>query len=88
MFDVFIEMHFYDTMRHSKPHFHVEYAEHTAVISIDGGGMNSLGVPKSSEAKDEGGRNSHLLFSSRIPNFRYGSMGAPERRRNERRHSE
>jgi hypothetical protein len=30
-------MYFYDTKRHNKPHFHVEYAEHTAVISIEDG---------------------------------------------------
>ena len=35
-FNIIIRMIFDDSGQHSKPHFHVYYAEHTASIGIDG----------------------------------------------------
>ena len=39
-------MYFYDTKRHFKPHFHVEYAEDKAVISIEDGEILDGFLPK------------------------------------------
>jgi len=36
-YGIIVYMYFYDNKRHNMPHFHVEYAEHTAVVSIDDG---------------------------------------------------
>jgi hypothetical protein len=33
-YGIVVYMYFYDTQRHHLPHFHVEYAEYTAVIAI------------------------------------------------------
>jgi Domain of unknown function (DUF4160) len=44
-YGIIIYMYFYDTKRHHKPHFHVEYAEHTAIISIDGGEILEGSLP-------------------------------------------
>ena len=34
-YGVVVYMYFYDVQRHYMPHFHVEYAEFTAVIAIE-----------------------------------------------------
>jgi hypothetical protein len=44
-YGIIVYMYLYDTKRHNKPHFHVEYAEHTAVISIDGGEILEGSLP-------------------------------------------
>ena len=36
-YGVVVYMYFYDVQKHSKPHIHVEYAEFTAVLSIEDG---------------------------------------------------
>lgn len=33
-YGIVVYMYFYDTQQHHAPHFHVEYAEYTAVIAI------------------------------------------------------
>jgi len=33
-YGIVVYMYFYDTQQHHVPHFHVEYAEYTAVIAI------------------------------------------------------
>jgi hypothetical protein len=45
-YGIVIYMYFYDTKRHKKPHFHVEYAENTAVISIEDGEILEGSLPK------------------------------------------
>ncbi len=39
-------MFFYDNQKHSLPHIHVEYAEYTAVIDIEGGKLLDGKLPK------------------------------------------
>lgn len=36
-YGVVVYMYLYDVQKHSKPHIHVEYAEFTAVLSIEDG---------------------------------------------------
>ncbi len=39
-------MYFYDTQKHHLPHFHVEYAEYSAVIEISTGDVLEGGLPQ------------------------------------------
>lgn len=39
-------MYFYDTQKHNLPHFHVEYAEYTAVIAIETGEVLEGELPR------------------------------------------
>jgi hypothetical protein len=38
-YGVVVYMYFYDVKKHHRPHIHVEYAEHTAVLAIDDGAV-------------------------------------------------
>ncbi len=44
-YGIVVYMYFYDTKQHSTPHFHVEYAEHTAVIAIEDGTVLEGSLP-------------------------------------------
>jgi hypothetical protein len=44
-YGIVVYMYFYDTKRHNIPHFHVEYAEFTAVISINDGAILEGSLP-------------------------------------------
>ena len=35
-YNIIIKMYFSDNTQHHKPHFHVYYGEHEAIIAIDG----------------------------------------------------
>ena len=39
-------MYFYDTQKHNLPHFHIEYAEYTAVIAIETGDILDGDFPR------------------------------------------
>lgn len=39
-------MYFYDTQKHHIPHFHVEYAEHSAVVAIATGDVLEGSLPE------------------------------------------
>ena len=45
-YGVVVYMYFYDTQQHNTPHFHVEYAEFTAVISIETGDVLEGELPR------------------------------------------
>lgn len=45
-YGVVVYMYFFDVQRHHAPHFHVEYAEFTAVIAIDSGEVLEGELPR------------------------------------------
>lgn len=45
-YGVVVYMYFYDIQRHHAPHFHVEYAEFTAVIAIENGDVLEGDLPR------------------------------------------
>jgi hypothetical protein len=45
-YGVIVYMYFYDVQRHHIPHFHVEYAEYSAVISIADGEVLEGNLPQ------------------------------------------
>lgn len=45
-YGVVVYMYFYDVQRHHTPHFHVEYAEFTAVIGIESGDVLEGQLPR------------------------------------------
>jgi len=45
-YGVVVYMYFFDVQRHHRPHFHVEYAEFTAVIAIDDGEVLEGELPR------------------------------------------
>lgn len=45
-YGIVVYMYFYDTQQHNMPHFHVEYAEYSAVIAIDTGDVLEGDLPK------------------------------------------
>jgi hypothetical protein len=44
-YGIIVYMYFYDIKRHKKPHFHVEYAEYSAVVSIEDGDVLEGSLP-------------------------------------------
>lgn len=46
-YGVLIQMYFYDDKRHSCPHVHAEYGEHSATLSISDGVVLAGGLPSS-----------------------------------------
>ena len=45
-YGVVVYMYFYDTQKHNLPHFHIEYAEYTAVIAIETGDILDGNFPR------------------------------------------
>lgn len=45
-YGVVVYMYFYDIQKHHTPHFHVEYAEFTAVIAIENGDVLEGDLPR------------------------------------------
>ena len=45
-YGIVVYMYFYDTHKHNTPHFHVEYAEHSAVFSIITGDVIEGDLPR------------------------------------------
>lgn len=45
-YGVVVYMYFYDVQRHHTPHFHVEYAEFTAVIAIENSDVLEGDLPR------------------------------------------
>jgi hypothetical protein len=45
-YGIIIYMYFFDDKRHHAPHVHAEYAEHTAVLSIEDGEVLDGSLPK------------------------------------------
>ncbi|MBL0050105.1 MAG: DUF4160 domain-containing protein [Bacteroidetes bacterium] len=46
-YGIIVRMFFMDNKEHKLPHIHIEYAEYTAVISIEDGGMLAGDFPSS-----------------------------------------
>lgn len=46
-YGILILMYFYDNKKHSSPHIHAEYGEHTATIAIQDGEVLSGSLPSS-----------------------------------------
>jgi hypothetical protein len=44
-YGIVIRMYFYDNRRHSVPHFHADYADHSAVYSIPDGHLLAGALP-------------------------------------------
>ena len=44
-YGILILLYFYDNKRHSRPHIHAEYAEHTATVAIDDGAVLGGSLP-------------------------------------------
>ena len=45
-YGIIIYMYFFDDKRHHAPHVHAEYAEHKAVLSLNGGDVLDGSLPK------------------------------------------
>lgn len=45
-YGILILMYYYDDKRHSRPHIHAEYAEHSASIAIEDGAVLGGDLPR------------------------------------------
>ena len=45
-YGIVVYMYFYDTHKHNLPHFHVEYAEYSAVVAIESGDILQGSLPQ------------------------------------------
>ena len=45
-YGIVVYLYFYDNKQHHTPHFHAEYAEHSAVIAIEDGEVLQGDLPK------------------------------------------
>ena len=45
-YGIIVYMYFFDAQKHSKSHIHAEFAEHSAVISIEDGELLEGNLPK------------------------------------------
>ena len=44
-YGIIVSMYFYDNDRHHFPHIHIQYAEHEAIFTIDGGKLIEGNIP-------------------------------------------
>ena len=44
-YGILILLYFYDNKKHSRPHIHAEYAEHTVAVAIDDGAVLGGSLP-------------------------------------------